>query len=1033
VPDSLIPDKVDLFAPPKPKKAPKLREFGDTLATRGLIYDNALKAANELEPLSDGKHTLKLTGVDWADPPRFTRKQRKEAVLTGGTLARRMKGTWELYDNAGSLIQKRQQVVGAVPYLSSMGTFTHRGNEYIVSSQQRLRPGVFTRIKENGEIEAHANIMPGKGVGHRYFLDPEKGVFKIQMAQSEMPLVPLLQAMGVTDHELRESWGNELYQANMLKNDSSAIRKLSDRVLKAADRAGDEGTTRQKLVDAFKRMELDPEVTARTLGTPYASMDKDAILATTRKLLAVSRREQDPDDRDHLAYQNFYSPEDLIAERLRKDHGRLRANLFRKVSQAGNLDKMPSGALTQQLEQVLLGSGLGQALEEINPSEVFDKQSRITRMGEGGISSLDAIPDEARMVQPSHMGYYDPVRTPESLRVGVDVHMARGARKGTDGRIYTQLRDKTGNLVWKSPQDIADAVVATNDVFKWDTKRVPAMRGGKIDYVGKDEIDYVLPNFEDAFSPLANLVPLKSTVKAGRVAMGSRYITQALGLVNAEAPLVQSGLPGSKGAKSFEDEYGTHMGAVRASKPGRVMAATQDAVTVKYDDGTTEDVELYNNHPFNRKSYITQSAALRPGDTFKPGQLLARSNYTDKDGAIALGLNMRVAYWPYLGYNFEDATVISESAAKRMSSEHMYHHEVELTDRHKHGKSSYVSLFPQKFDRKTLDTLDDKGIIKPGSTVEYGQPLILAAKARDRAMNKIHKKRQPGYADESVTWDHHDPGVVTDVVWGRKGPVVLVKSVMPMQVGDKMSGRYGDKGVVANIIPDAKMPVGSDGRPMEVLLNPTGIVTRTNPAQTLEAALGRLAEMDGKPIKVPDFEDTDDMTEWVHGQLRQRGVSMTQDLFWPERNMKIPSVASGNRYMMKLHHTAEGKAQGRGSGAYSADDTPAKGGESGCFVGDTLVACLGELGVDAIDIAYLVEQRLGLDVLTCDRNSRIPSAKPVTDWFKYAVPESELVTITLASGKTITCTRNHEFLLSDGTTTPAGDLWPGDDLMEPGP
>ena len=908
---------------------PEMREFGDSLTTRRFIYDDALKAANQLDPVTDGTHTLRLHSVDWADPERYTRQQRKNAILTGETLSRRMKGTWELLGPDGQTIQKRQQIVGAVPYMSSMGTFVHRGTEYTVNHQPRLKAGVFARVKDNGELESHVNVLPGKGLSHRYYLDPEKGIFKITANQAEMPLLPLLHAMGATDKEVRAAWGDALYAANYAKNDSGVVNKLAAKFLKRADQASDEPTRRAKLVEVFNRMELDPEVTQRTLGHGHTGVTKEAILAATKKLLAINRGEADPDDRDHLAYQQFVGPEDLFAERLRRDHSGLRRELFYKIKKHGNLDKMPSGALTKQIEQVLLGSGLSQALEEINPAEVLDKQGRITRLGEGGIPSLDAIPDEARNVQPSHLGFMDPIRTPESMRAGVDLQMASGARKGRDGRIYTQLQDKKGQMVWKSPQDLFDAVVATNDALKWDTKRVPAMRGGKLDYVSKDEIDYVVPKYEAVFSPLGNLIPMKSAAKAGRVAMGASYMTQALPVVNGEAPLVRSALPGSNGLKSYEDEFGKHMGAVKASKGGIVEGIKDGAIQVRYEDGTKDAIELYDHHPFNRKTYVNQTPTVQPGQMFKPGQLLARSNFTDDQGVTALGLNLRVAYWPYKGYNFEDAIVVSESAAKRLSSEHMYQHDLEVTDRHKTGRNAFISLFPSKYDRKTLNTLDERGIIKPGSTVEYGQPLILAAKERDRAQNKIHKKRQAGYTDESVVWNHHDSGVVTDVVWGKNGPVVLVKSTSAMQVGDKMSGRYGDKGVVSAIIPDAKMPHGPDGQPFEVLLSPDGTITRTNPVQEIETKLGKIAQKTGKPINVPDFEDIADLSEWADQQLKQHGLKATEDIVWPERNKKIPGISTGVRFLMKLHHTAESKIQGRSSGSYSSDETPAKGGESG--------------------------------------------------------------------------------------------------------
>lgn len=1016
-----------LTAPPTP--APQMREFGDARLTRQYIYEDALNAARNIEPIEDERYRLRLADVDWADPERFTRKQRKAAILAGDTLARRLRGSWVLEDVAtGKEIQRRAQIVGRIPYLSSMGTFVHKGNEYTVNHQQRLRPGVFARVKDNGEIESHVNVLPGKGVSHRYFLDPEKELFKLRLGQAEMPLLPLVQALGATDKEVREAWGDQLFAANYKHLDSGqTIKKLAARLLRRADQGLDEGTTRQRLADTINRMELDPEVTKRTLGQPYANLNKEVILNATKKLIQVNRREVDPDDRDSLAYQQFFGPEDLFAERLRRDHGNLRKQLFRKIALAGNLDKMPSGALTPQVEQVLLGSGLAQALEEINPAEVFDKQSRITRMGEGGIPSLDAIPDEARAVQPSHMGFMDPLRTPESFRVGVDLHMARSSRKGRDGRIYTSLRDQQGNMVWKSPQDVAEASIATPDVLKWDTKRVPVMKGGKLAYVPKNEVDFVLPNFEDSFSPLGNMVPLKSMVKGQRVAMASRMLTQALPLTAAEAPLVQSGLPGSKGARSFEEEYGKHMGAVAADSDGRVVDVRDGVIKLKYNDGRTDEVELYENHPFNRKTYINQTAVVKPGDAITKGQLLAHSNYTDKTGATALGTNLNVAYWPYLGYNFEDAVVISESGAKKMSSEHMYQHDLEVTDKHKIGKRHYVNLFPGKFDKKAYENLDDDGIVRPGTVVNHGDPLILAARQKEFAQNKIHKKKQAGYGDESLLWKHHDPGVVTDVVWGKNGPVVLVKSQSQMQVGDKLSGRYGDKGVVAAIVPDSQMPHGRDGNPFELLLNPLGVISRTNPAQKVEAQLGKIARLTGKPVKVPDFEDEEDLTAWAQMQLRMHGLKDTEDIVWPEKNMKVPGIHSGTRFFMKLHHTAESKGQGRGGGSYSMDDTPAKGGAQGCFLAGTHLHT-AEHGFQ--DIARIVGRRMPVKVLTRRPGGVHQQWLPVTDWFHYRVDANALVTLRLGNGREIHVTRNHEFVMADGTRKLAGDLVAGDDLME---
>jgi hypothetical protein len=232
----------------------------------------------------------------------------------------------------------------------------------------------------------------------------------------------------------------------------------------------------------------------------------------------------------------------------------------------------------------------------------------------------------------------------------------------------------------------------------------------------------------------------------------------------------------------------------------------------------------------------------------------------------------------------------------------------------------------------------------------------------------------------------------------------------------------GDKGLVSAIVPDHEMPHDANGQPYEALLNPLGIISRTNPAQLAEAQLGKIAAKTGQAIKVPDFEDDKDMTEWVQGMLRQHGLSDTEDVVIPGTGQKVKDIHTGNRFFVKLHHTAESKGQGRGGGGYSADETPSKGGETGCFIGATSVDSPYSAG--STQIQCVVENRLTLDVQSH------PGHGTVTDWFKYSANPENLITLTLASRAKISCTRNHEFVLADGTRKRAGDLTPDDDLME---
>jgi len=768
--------------PPAPEV--NQRSFGDIDATRKLIFDNVLAAAQRIEPVGNSRHIMEVSDVHYHGPDRYSIKERKKAILAGNSLQRRLRGTIVLKNAAtDEPIDKVTTTLAHVPYLTEGGTFVLNGNEYTLAHQMRLRPGIFARIKENGEIESHVNILPGKGVSHRYYLDPESGQFKINIGQARMPLMPLLRAMGVTDTQLREHWGNDIYNSNAPLDDPSVIDKLYKRLFKSSKEQTPAGR-RKAVAEAFSKMELDSDVTRATLGKGFKNLSPAAILSATRKLISLNKGETDPDDRDHLAYQTFLGPEDLFAERIRRDKGVLR-NILWKSSFKGDLKSVTPGTLTKHLHAAIMGSGLGLPLEEINPSDIFDQQMRVTRLGEGGIPNIDAVPDEARSVQPSHLGFIDLIRSPESFKVGIDSRMAYAAKKGSDGRIYTPLWDiKSNKVVYKSPQDISESVIAFPNQLNRGMSHVAALKAGKLSYVPRDEVEMEIPDFESSFSPLANLVPMKSAVKGQRVAMGSRMYTQALPVRNAEAPLVQTGIPGKQ--ESFERLFGRQMGAAFADSDGVVESVTPDEIVIRNADGSKSVKELYNNLPYNRKTFLHNSPVVQPGQRVKANQVLAASNYTSKDGEVALGLNPRVAFLPYKGKNYEDAIVISEDFAKRLTSEHMYQNDIEWDPSHKKGKNTFTSIFPSKYSREVLDNMDQDGIVKPGTTVNYGDPLILVAAQKQLGHGSVMKARSNAFSDKSVIWEHHFPGVVTDVSPTKKGATVAVKAYVPTQVGDKM-------------------------------------------------------------------------------------------------------------------------------------------------------------------------------------------------------------------------------------------------------
>ena len=190
----------------------KLRDIDDLPTTRKSIFDRTRQAMLDLPPVTNKKFTLKLHSAEYQGPEAYSLADEQQA-LNGRCLGRRLTGTWHLIDNATQQpVDQKQTTLANVPYLTSMGTFINNGNDYGLASQLRLRPGIFAREKDNGELESHVNVA--KGFGHRYFLDPATEIFRIQVGQARMPLLPLLKTLGASDDTIRNRWGNELWAAN---------------------------------------------------------------------------------------------------------------------------------------------------------------------------------------------------------------------------------------------------------------------------------------------------------------------------------------------------------------------------------------------------------------------------------------------------------------------------------------------------------------------------------------------------------------------------------------------------------------------------------------------------------------------------------------------------------------------------------------------------------------------------------------------------------------------------------------------------
>ena len=464
-------------------------------------------------------------------------------------------------------------------------------------------------------------------------------------------------------------------------------------------------------------------------------------------------------------------------------------------------------------------------------------------------------------------------------------------------------------------------------------KERTVLNKGNFDTVKDSDVQYEFESPNQFFGLTQTMIPMANAVAAARNFYGHKFQTQAVPLTYGEAPYVQN-LKDEQSNTSYQEDIGRYLGNVYADEDIEITKVTPDSIEYKNSKGEKGSKDLYNNFPYNRKTNLSNIPNVKVGDKVKAGSLLAHTNYTDKNGTINMGLNARVGLVPYKGWSIDDAVVISSDFAKKLTSEHTYQFTEDDNKDIKTGKDHYISLFPKSFNREQLDSIDENGIVKPGTIVTKGSPLILSTKPRlissqDSALGRLSKYLKGTRSDAAITWDKEDDGIITDVIKGKNGYRVVVNNQSPAKVGDKLTQREGNKSTISQIIPVDQMPRTKDGRPLDILINDLSIPSRQNAALMYEILLGKIAEKTGKIYKLPTFQ-TDKEGKWydfVQKELDKNGLTDVEEVYDPvlDRTLEKP-ITVGNVYVQKLHHMGESKLSARGQGIYDNNLMPSKGG-----------------------------------------------------------------------------------------------------------
>ena len=329
-----------------------------------------------------------------------------------------------------------------------------------------------------------------------------------------------------------------------------------------------------------------------------------------------------------------------------------------------------------------------------------------------------------------------------------------------------------------------------------------AMRKGVPTMVPREEVDFMVPGFGNTVSAGINMTPMPTAVQAGRQFYMSKFWEQYLPQKEGEVPLVDSLM--DDGKTTYSEFYGRKIGCLTAPFAGTVIKANDKEIVIRGKDGQTHTASLVQGLPFNRMTSITFNSQVKKGDTVEEGGILANSNFTDaKTGAMNMGRNLKVAVLPAPkgASSYEDAIVISESAAKKLATSRTYGFEQDTKEGVKVARNKYLAAFPKAYTKEQAETIDENGVVKVGTVLHRDDPMILAIgpkmlSAEDAQMGKLSSVLRNSLTDKSQKWEHDWPGVVTDVVAGANGVKVLVKSEPPVKVGDKLSPEDGLKGVV---------------------------------------------------------------------------------------------------------------------------------------------------------------------------------------------------------------------------------------------
>ncbi|TWP13582.1 DNA-directed RNA polymerase subunit beta [TM7 phylum sp. oral taxon 352] len=930
---------------------------------RWFVEEGLSEIFSEINPIDDytgQKLSLKF-GKYYFGEPKNTDQFAKENNLT---FEAPLHATVELTNKTTGVVEEQEIYLGEYPWMTERGTFVINGTERVVVSQLIRSAGVFfTAETIAGRNYYGAKIIPGRGAWMEFETASNGAIYVKIDRRRKMPATTLLRALGYPKtSEIKELFadidtGDVKYIDETLDKDTSrgANEALIEvyRRLRPGDLATVDNARQmiERMFFDFKRFDysrVGRYKLNQRLGLDVANtaenrtLQMSDLVAILREVIRLNNTQEPADDIDALSNRRIRLVGELIARQFRVGMLRMQRNAMDRMSVADLESVSPSQLINARpivaaVREFFTSSQLSQLLDEVNPLSELSHKRRLSSTGPGGLTR-ERAGFEVRDAHPTHYGRICSVETPEGANIGLVLNLATYARVNEYGFIETPyLRVKDGKvtdeLVYLDASQeigevIADAGEALNEDGTFRDERVNARSNMQPSQVDASQVTFMDAAHRQILGSTAALVPFIEKTRVDRALTGSNMQRQAVPLLCPESATVGTGIE-----KAVAENSG-HL--IQASADGEVIRADADEVHVKYADG----VKIYTLKHFvknNDDRCYNQKVRVERGDKVKKGDILIEGA-SIAGGEIALGKNLLVAFMPWGGYNMEDAIIMSRRLVEddRLTSINIKDYTVEVRET-KLGPEIVTRDIPN-VSEESLRHLDENGIVQIGSEVKAGDVLVgkitpkgeQELSSEERLLRAIFGEKAKDVRDTSQRMNNAGGGKVVGVkIFSRENGhelkagvlmqiQIFVAQLRKIGVGDKMAGRFGNKGVVAKVLPVEDMPFLEDGTPVDVVLNPLGVPSRMNLGQIFETHLGMAARALGYRVATPSFNGVP--SEKISDELEKAGLARDgkSQLFDGRTGEPFEERTTvGVMHMIKLHHMVSDKIHARSTGPYT--------------------------------------------------------------------------------------------------------------------